>query len=76
MCSDTIYAQGLEGLDGVLRSKFDKSLDNVESSGCRFVRLLNETLRLKGSETRSSKKISSVAASPVSPLACFCPLIL
>ena len=34
--SSTIHAQGLEGLDGVVRSEFDKCLDNVEAPMYRF----------------------------------------
>jgi len=73
---NTINAQGLEGLDGVERSKFDKGLDDVEAPLYVSVRLLGETLGLRWSKTHSSKKISSVAVSCVSPLANFCPLVL
>ena len=31
LCSNTIHAQGLEGLDGVVRSEFDKCFDDIET---------------------------------------------
>ena len=42
LCSSTIHAQGLEGLDGVERSEFDKCLDDVEAPIRRFVMFLEE----------------------------------
>ena len=74
--SNTIHAQGLEGLNGVERSEFDKCLDDVEAPYYCFVGPLKERPVFKSCETHSSKKISSVAASPASPWAYFFPLIL
>jgi len=74
--SSTIHAQGLEGLDGVEGSEFDKCLDDVEAPNYCFVMFLKETTMMKISKAHSSKKISSVDVSPASPRAYFCPLIL
>ena len=54
LCSSTIHAQGLEGLDGVERSEFDKCLDDVEAPKYRFVMFLKERTMLKISKTHSS----------------------
>ena len=40
------HAQGLEGLDGVERPKFDKCLDDVKAPWDAFVKALKERLRL------------------------------
>ena len=74
--SSTIHAQGLERLNGVERSEFDKCLDDVEAPIDRFVMFLKERTILKISKTHSSKKISSVDASPAYPRTYFCPLTL